>query len=148
MMGVNSPHYVGSNWPGNEGSYNWDVGLLCSWDAGLSPSFNHWGNAGCGSWASHLDAMVTSLKFCVELRVWDVGFKLYAETRASSLSRRGLWALHLGIVVMLGRGFRASRFDTVVMLRRGFRALRFDIAVVLRRGLRALRLGIAVNDFN
>ena len=37
IMGVNSPHYVGDNWPDNEGSYNYNAGLFCSWNAGFKP---------------------------------------------------------------------------------------------------------------
>ena len=51
MMGVNSSHYMSNTWPSNGGSYNWDEGLLCSWNAGLSPAFSRWGNARRGSWA-------------------------------------------------------------------------------------------------
>jgi len=114
-MGVNSTHYVGSNWPNNEGSYNWDAELTCSWNASLSSAFSRWGTNGR------------------ELRpaFWHCcGIK----TRASSFVRRGLRALCLGIVVILGHGFRVSRLDTVVMLGHGFWALRLGIAVVLRRG--------------
>jgi len=40
MMGVNSPHYVGSTWPCNGGSYNWDTRLFSCWNAGLSSAFS------------------------------------------------------------------------------------------------------------
>ena len=87
-MGVNSPHYVDNTWPSNEGSYNWDAGLLCSWNAGLSPTFSCWGNVGRGSWASRLGAAVV-LK-------WE----LQTLCRASRL-RRGSWASRLGTMVVL-----------------------------------------------
>jgi len=86
-MGVNSPHYVGNTWPSNEGSYNWDAGLLCSLNEGMSSAFSRWSNAGRGSWAPHLGAAVVLkhkllcflidvvLDACLELHVWDASFK-------------------------------------------------------------------------
>jgi len=114
-MGVNSPHYVGNTWPSNEGSYNWDAGLLSSWNAGLSSDFSRWGNAGRGTWAPRLGAAVV------------LKHELQTLCRASHL-RRGLQALCL---------------STEVVLRRGPWALRLGIAVVLRRRLRTLCLGFA-----
>ena len=47
-MGVNFPHYVGSNWPGNGGSYNWDVELIAVETRISSSAFSHWNVVGCG----------------------------------------------------------------------------------------------------
>ena len=115
MMGVNSPHYVGSTWPCNNGSYKWDAGLLYSWNAGLSSAFSHWGNAGCESWAPRLGVAVVLKR---ELQT------LYRASRV----RRGLQSLCL---------------STEVVLRCEFWFLCLGIAVVSRYGLRALRLGSA-----
>jgi len=87
-MEINSPHYMDSNWSSNEGSYNWDAGLIYSWNAGLSSALNHWGDAG------------HSLKPCILALMWywDAGVELCwtwafspafwhcrgAETQASS----------------------------------------------------------------
>jgi len=143
MMGVNSPHYVGSTWPSNRGSYNWDAELLSSWNAGLSSTFSRWGNTGCGSWASHLGVAVVLKR---ELQTLCQG----------SCLRRGSWALRLCAAVVLKhelqtlcwasrvrRELQALCLSTEVVLRLGLWFLHLGIAVVLRRGLRALRLSSA-----
>ena len=78
-MGVNSPHYVGSNWPSNEGSYNWDVELTCSWNMGLRSVFSHCGNTRRGSWAPHLGVVVVlkrELQTLYRASVWNAGLEL------------------------------------------------------------------------
>ena len=131
-MWINFPHYVGSTWPSNGGTYNWDAGLLSSWNMDLNSAFSRWGNAGRGSWAPHF------------------GHRSGVETRASNSVfphwrwiRRAPWASRLrhGLQALT----RASSFmpEHEVVLRRGLWALRLGIAMVLRRGLRALRFAFA-----
>jgi len=69
-MGVNSPHYMGSNWPSNEDSYNWDSGLSCSRNADLSLAFSHWDGVGRGSRASHLNTETRTSVSCFSLLIW------------------------------------------------------------------------------
>jgi len=171
MMGVNSLYYVGSTWPSNEDSCNWDAGLLCSWNAGLSSAFNCWGNAGRGSWASRLGAMVVLKRKLQTLcrtshlrrRSWAsrLGVVVVLERELQTLCRasrlrRGSWASRLGAAVVLKselqtlywasrvrRGLQALCLSTEVVLRRGLWFLRPCIVVVSRCGLRALHLGSA-----
>ena len=114
-MGVNSPHYVGITLPSNGGSYNWEAGLLSSWNAGLSSTFSRWDNAGRRSWTSRLGAAVV--------------LKCELQTLC--------WASHLR------RGLQALCLSTEVVLRRGLLFLCLGIVVMLRCGLRVLRLGSA-----
>ena len=93
-MGVYSPLYVGSTWPSNGGSYNWDAGLFSSWNAGLSSAFSRWGNAGRGSRASRLRRGLQAV--CLSTEV---------------VLRRRPWALRLGIAVVLRHGLRAPRLN-------------------------------------
>jgi len=97
-MGVNSSHYVGSTWPSNGGSYNWDVGLICYWNAGLSSTLSHWDDAGRGPRA---------LRF---------GIVVGLRRGRRALLRRELRAPRLAFVVMLRRGLRAPRLGFAVML--------------------------------
>jgi len=120
---------MGSTWPSNGGSYNWDAGLLSSWNASLSSAFSRWGNAGRGAWASHLVIAVVlkrkprTLYFLLdvvldvrlELCICNAGFKLWRGPQALCLStevvlRCRLWTLRLGIAMVLRCGLRTLRF--------------------------------------
>jgi len=125
-MGIKSPPYVGSTWPSNGGSYNWDVGLFSSWNTCLSSAFSHWGNAKCESWAPRFGS-----RGGIETRASDFVFPHWRGFR------RALWASRLR------RGLQALCLSTEVVLRRGLWALLLDITVVLRRGLWALRFAFA-----
>ena len=131
MMGVNSPHYMGSPWPSNEGSYNWDAELPSSWNVDLNSVFSRRDNAGRESWA---------LRFghCggVKTRASDSVFPYWHGIRSvpwASRLRHGLQALTW-----------VSSFvpEHKVVLRHGLWALRLAIAVVLRFGLWALRFAL------
>ena len=81
---------MGSNWTSNEGSYNWDAGLLCSWNTGLSPAISHRNDARRRPRALRLGVVVVlkrepptlyplidvMLDAGFKLCVWDAGFKL------------------------------------------------------------------------
>jgi len=133
-MEVNSPHYVGSTWLSNGGNYNWDVGLLCSWNAGLSPAFGYWGNVGRGCWASRLGvAVVLKRKLQIMFRASRMG--------AAAMLKREFQTLYRASRVR--RGLHALCLSTEVVLRHGLWFLRLGVAVVSRCGLWALRLGSA-----
>ena len=112
-MWFNSPHYVGSNWSSNECSYNWDAGLIYSWNAGLSSAFSHWDDARCGPRDLHF------------------GIAVVLRCRRRALLRRRLWAMCLSFVVMLRCGLRAPRLGFAVMLRCGLQTPRLGFTVML-----------------
>ena len=108
-MGVNSPHHVGSAWPSNEGSYNWDAELTCSGNAGLSSAFSYWDAAGRELRAlldASFEPCILALQWC-----WDAGF----EPCVLTLRWCWFWALRLGITVVLRRRLRALRFGITWM---------------------------------
>ena len=139
-MGVNSPHYVGSTWPSNEGSYNWDTGLLSSWNACLSSAFGRWGNAGRGSWAPRFGRRGGVEREPPTVFLCWRGIR--RVPRASRL-RRGLQAVCLSTEVVLRCGIWALHLGIAVVLRRGLRALCLGIGGMLGRRLWALHLGIS-----
>ena len=101
---------MGSTWPSNGSSYNWDAGLICSWNVGLSSAFSHWGDAGRRSRAPRLGAVVV-LK--CRHRAQHFGIAMMLRHRPQ--------ALHLGTAVMsetrasMRRGLRTSHLDTTSM---------------------------------
>jgi len=146
---------MGSNWPGNVASYNWDTELLCNWDTGLSSAFGRrsgietqasssaeTGASNPASWLcgdAEPRASTLHLGFAMtlrhELQALHLGFTMTL--------RRKLRALHLDIMTMLRRRFWASRLDITMTLRRKFRASHLEIAMTLRHRFCALRLDIA-----
>jgi len=77
-MRFNFPHYVGSNWPSNEGCYNWNAGLFHSWNAGFGLRVLAFSDAGtrslvfwhCGDVETRASNSVLALRWC-----WDTGFE-------------------------------------------------------------------------
>ena len=124
-MGVNYPHHVGINWPGDEGSYNWNEGLFYSWNESFGLCILACSNAGTRS---------------SSLAVWHCND---AGTRALSLAFWCLTVENAGFEFCKTRALNSSSYLSV-KLRCGLRASRFDTAMTLRCGLQALHLGIAV----
>jgi len=116
---------VGSDWPHNKGSYNWDAGISSRLSAAVMLR--------CRFWPSRLGAAVM-----LRRRFWP------SRLGAAMMLRRGFRPSRLGAAVMLRRGFWPSRLGVAVMLRRGFRPSHLGAAVMLRHGFWPSRLGAAV----
>ena len=116
-MGVKSSHYVRSNWPSNEGCYNWDAELTCSWNAGLTSAFSHWDVAGRRPWAllnAGFEPRILALLWC-----WDAGVELCWDAGVEPRVLALQWCWDAGFeprVLILQWCFRASRLNTASMI--------------------------------